>query len=91
MVLNDNPTIAVVDCLSMLDVLHGAVKNMNIPKPRGRRHAEHARSMMMCEWILYNYSSRAIQFIAANLNGPMCETTVKAGLNSVPECLWLLF
>ena len=85
MVLNDNPAIDVVDCLPVLDVLHGAVKNMNILKPRGRRHAEHERSMMMYEWILYNYGPRAMRFVAANLNGPMCETTVKAGLSSVPE------
>lgn len=85
MVLNDNPAIEVADCLPVLDVLHGAVKNMNIAKPRGRRHTEHARSMMMYEWILYNYGPRAMRFVAANLNGPMCETTVKAGLNSVPE------
>jgi hypothetical protein len=83
--VTDGPGLCNDDLLPVLDVLHGAVSNMQATAPRGRRHKPHERSMKMYEVILYKYGPAAMKFVAANLNGPQCETTVKAPLRSVPH------
>ena len=82
--VTDGPGLCDDDLIPVLDVLYGAVSNMRAADPRGRRHKPHERSMKMYEVLLYKFGPSAMKFVAANLNGPQCETTVKAPLRSVP-------